>query len=424
MSASRPESGSAEPRPVSGPAASRPESGSPPSGGHVLFLNRRDCANPEGGGSEIYVETIARALVAGGTAVTIRSADFPGARLEEVVEGVRVLRRGSKLGMVPQAWWDLRRGRLGHPDVVVDVQNGLPLGSRQAGPTPTVVLVHHVHREQWPVVYGPVRARIGWALESRVAPWLYRECPYVAVSETTRAELARLGVDRSRIEVIRNGVQPAAAGQLPRPAADPTVLVLGRVVPHKRVEHVLEAAAVLRHEIPRLRVRVVGDGWWRERIEQRVDELRLAGTVELVGFVDEQRKRTELASAWVLAMPSLKEGWGLVITEAAACGVPAVGYRAAGGVAEVIDHEASGLVVDGGQHDFTAALRRVLTDESLRLKLSAGAAHRADSLSWQRTADAFAELLTRVTGRPMRAGTVSAEAHLAPADPAPWIFRP
>lgn len=399
-------------------ASDEPTAGRRPAAGHVLFLNRRDCANPEGGGSEIYVETVARALAAGGTAVTLRAGDFPGALAEQHLEGVRVLRRGSKLGMVPQSWWELRRGRLGRPDVVVDVQNGLPFGSSQAGPTPTVVLVHHVHREQWPVVYGPVRSRIGWALESRLAPRLYRGCRYVAVSETTRSELACLGIDPARIEVIRNGVQAVPGGPRPRPAADPTVLVLGRLVPHKRVEHVLEAAAVLRHEIPRLRVRVVGDGWWRERIAQRVAELQLEATVDLVGFVDEATKAAALAQAWVLAMPSLKEGWGLVITEAAAHGVPAIGYRAAGGVAEVIDHEASGLLVDGGVPQFTAALRRLLTDEALRTKLAAGAAHRADSLSWQRTADAFAATLSRVCGAPMRAGLVTSEALLAP--PAAW----
>ncbi len=198
------------------------------------------------------------------------------------------------------------------------------------------------------------------------------------------------------------------------PAPDPTVLVLGRLVPHKRVEHVLEAAAVLRHEIPNLRVRVVGEGWWHDRIRRRVRDLASATPSSWSGSSTRRSKHAELARAWVLAMPSLKEGWGLVITEAAAHGVPAVGYRAAGGVAEVIDDQASGLLVDGGVPELTASLRRVLTDDGLRRKLAAGAAHRADSLSWQRTADAFAATLSRVAGHPIRAGEVVTEARLAP----------
>lgn len=391
-----------------------PPSASGPPGAHILFMNRRDCANPEGGGSEIYVETVARALVAGGNTVTLRSAAYPGSVENEDVDGVHVIRRGSKLGMVRQAWWELRRGVLGAPDVVVDVQNGIPFGSPQAGRAPTLVLVHHVHREQWPVVYDPVRAQIGWTIESRLAPWLYRRCAYVAVSETTRAELGVLGVDPARIDVVHNGVQPVPGGAHPTPAPDPTILVLGRLVPHKRVEHVLEAAVVLRREIPDLRVRIVGSGWWHDEIAARIEELGLGDVATLVGFVDDEAKGAELASAWVLAMPSLKEGWGLVITEAAAHGVPAVGYRAAGGVAEVIDDGSSGLLVDGGVAEFTAALRSVLTDDKLRAKLRAGASHRADSLSWQRTADAFAESLTKVAGRPIHAGRVEHEARLVP----------
>lgn len=391
-----------------------PPSAERPSGAHILFLNRRDCANPEGGGSEIYVETVARALAAAGNSVTLRAAAYPGSVELEDVGGVQVIRRGPKLGMIGQAWRELRRGQLGSPDVVVDVQNGVPFGSAQARRAPTLVLVHHVHREQWPVVYDPVRARIGWAIESRVAPWLYRHCDYVAVSETTRAELGALGVDPARIDVVHNGVQPVPGGARPTPAPDPTILVLGRLVPHKRVEHVLEAAAVLRTEIPRLRVRIVGSGWWHDEIAARIKELDLGDIVTLVGFVDDESKGRELASAWVLAMPSLKEGWGLVITEAAAHGVPAVGYRAAGGVAEVIDDGASGLLVDGGVREFTAALRSVLTDERLRAKLRAGASHRADSLSWQHTADAFAVSLSKAAGRTIVAGRVEHEARLVP----------
>ena len=89
----------------------------------------------------------------------------------------------------------LRRGDLGRFDVVVDVQNGLPFFTRLVTRKPVVVLVHHVHREQWPVVYPGLTGRVGWFIERRLAPRLYRRCQYVAVSRATRAELQCLGVD-------------------------------------------------------------------------------------------------------------------------------------------------------------------------------------------------------------------------------------
>jgi glycosyltransferase involved in cell wall biosynthesis len=380
----------------------------------ILILNQRDCANPEGGGSEIYVETVARALAAGGNDVTIRCASFAGARAHEQVGGVRMLRGGSKLGLFPQALRELRSGALGRPDVVVDVQNGIPFASPLVASVPTLVLVHHVHREQWPVVYGPARSRIGWWIESRVGPRVYRHTHYVVVSESTARELVGLGIERSRIDVIHNGVQtPSPVSVAPTPA--PRILVLGRLVPHKQVEHVLTAAAQLRHEVPGLSVSIVGDGWWADEARAEARRLAVTDLVTFHGFVDDPVKHEELAQAWVLALPSLKEGWGLAITEAASHGVPAVAYRSAGGVTESIRDGESGLLVDGEVAEFTAALRRILLNPELRTQLSTGARKRAAELSWQGTADKFAAKLGCMLGRKVAVGAVPTESQLAVA---------
>lgn len=164
----------------------------------VLMLNRRDSTNPEGGGSEIYLEKVAAGLVARGHEVTIFCGAHDRAPAESETAGVRFLRRGSKLGVHREAVRVLREQVRGGTDVIVDVQNGIPFFSPAVTPrTPIVILVHHVHREQWPVVYEPTRAKIGWLLESQVSPRLYRSRPYVAVSNHTKVELTQLGVSQS-----------------------------------------------------------------------------------------------------------------------------------------------------------------------------------------------------------------------------------
>jgi glycosyltransferase involved in cell wall biosynthesis len=361
----------------------------------VLFCNWRDTRNPEGGGSEVYVENVATALATAGHDVTILCAAHDNAPADQVVDGVRFVRRGSKLGVYPHVFLRQLLRRLGRFDVVVDVQNGLPFGSTLTGRTPVVVLVHHVHREQWPVVYGPVRARIGWALESRLAPWIYRSSRYVAVSQATRNELVALGVDAGRIDVVHNGVErPARDAQ---PADHPRILVLGRLVPHKRVEHVLAAAAELRGDHPDLRVAVVGDGWWATELVAEAQRLGVADLVEFVGFADEATKHVELSRAWVLALPSLKEGWGLVVMEAAGYAVPAVGYSAAGGVVESVVDGVTGLLADD-QASFTAALRRLLDDRVLRMRLGGAAAARTWEFGWETTTRNFARVLAEAAG--------------------------
>ncbi|MFN8170132.1 MAG: glycosyltransferase family 4 protein [Candidatus Nanopelagicales bacterium] len=378
----------------------------------VLFCNWRDTRNPEGGGSEVYVESVATALAASGHEVTILCAAHDNGAADETVDGVRFLRHGSKLGVYPQAFLRQLLHRVGPFDVVVDVQNGIPFLSTWTGRTPVVVLVHHVHREQWPVVYGPLRSRIGWWIESRLAPRAYRGSPYVAVSEATRHELVELGVRADDVTVVHNGCERPVLD--PDPADHPRILVLGRLVPHKRVEHVLAAAAALREDHPTVRVAVVGDGWWSASLAEEAERLGVTDLVEFTGFVDEEAKHRELSRAWVLALPSLKEGWGLVVMEAAGYAVPTVGYAAAGGVAESVVDGVTGILVDD-EAGFTAALRRLLDDPELRRRMGMAAEARTWEFGWDTAARSFARVLARAAGRPELETALEAVPEIEPA---------
>jgi glycosyltransferase involved in cell wall biosynthesis len=370
----------------------------PGSGGgrRVLILNWRDTTHPEGGGSEVFVERVAAGLAAQGRLVTLFCAAHPGAPATERVGGVRVLRRGGRLTVYPHAWWAHLSGRLGAHDVVVDVQNGVPFFAALWCRRPLVVLVHHVHREQWRVVMPALRARVGWWVESRVAPRVQRRARYVAVSEATRRELAGLGVRPDAVAVVHNGMAaPGLAEAGPR-TPFPSVCVLGRLVPHKRVELALEAAARIRPHLPELKLLVVGQGYWEPRLREAVDRLGLQDAVELLGWVDEATKRRVLASSWALAMPSVKEGWGLAVLEAAASGTPTVAFRSAGGVRESVLHGTTGLLADN-LDEFTRHLAWVLLNRHLRERLGEAARAHAARFTWPETVAAFAAVLDAAT---------------------------
>lgn len=370
----------------------------------VVIANWRDTRNPEGGGSERYVERVAAALVARGHQVTVLCAAHANAPPDEVRDAVRFRRRGGKLGVYPQVVGALLARRLGRVDVVVDVQNGLPFWTRLVTRTPVVVLVHHVHREQWPVVYGRVMARLGWWLESRLAPRVYRGCQYVAVSEVTKRELVGLGVRADDVAVVHNGSDPAPARVSPRDP-QPRLVCLGRLVPHKQVEHALRVVQRLRGRWPGLRLAVVGDGWWAPALAAEAVRLGVLEHVELRGRVDEADKHAELDRAWVMLAPSLKEGWGLVVVEAGSHGVPTVGYRSAGGLAESVVQEVSGILVEDVE-ELARATARLLEDDELRERLGSGAAARAAEFSWETTGTAFVSVLEAAVRRePRRAGT-------------------
>jgi glycosyltransferase involved in cell wall biosynthesis len=357
-------------------------------GRHVAFLSWRDSRNPEGGGAERYLEKMAAGLVERGCRVTIFCAAHEAAPADEEIDGIRFVRRGSKLSVYARGMAALLGRRLGSVDLVVDVQNGLPFFSRLVTRKPVVVLVHHVHREQWPVVYPGLIGKVGWWVERVLAPRLYRSCQYVAVSRSTRAELRELGVTGPRVAVVHNGTDPAIPVGTGRTEA-PSVCVVGRLVPHKRVEHAIDAAVALRDELAGLRLHVVGSGWWDEELHAHAAARGAVDTVVFHGHVDEVRKNEIYERSWALALPSLKEGWGLVIGEAGMHGTPAVAYRSAGGTTESIADGYSGLLVHD-EPEFVEALRSVLTDASLRAALSAGARAMSHQFTWTHAQSSFA----------------------------------
>jgi glycosyltransferase involved in cell wall biosynthesis len=364
-------------------------------GGHVgvLILNWRDMNHPQGGGSEVYVEQVARRLAAAGRDVTIFCSAYPGAPATEVVHGVRFIRKGGWRTVYLWAFLYHLFGRFGQHDVVVDVKNGIPFLAPAYCRRPVLCLVHHVHREQWTMNFSNGWARFGWWIESRLSPRVYRRSRHVAVSEASRRELiAAFGIRAADIDVVYNGGEPASRQIAVAPS--PTILTLGRLVPHKRVEIVLEAAAQIRSDVPGLAVVVAGQGSWQPELSALAARLGIADAVTFTGWVDEQQKERLLDAAWVLGMPSLKEGWGLAVMEAAAHGTPAVAFRV-GGLEESIGDGETGLLVEDVE-GFASALRRLLLDAELRCRMGAEAARRAGTYSWERTAAGFDAVIRSV----------------------------
>ncbi|TFV55747.1 glycosyltransferase family 1 protein [Mycobacterium sp. PS03-16] len=364
----------------------------------VLLLCWRDTGHPQGGGSEMYLQRIGAQLAASGVRVTLRTARYAGAARHEVVDGVQVSRSGGRYTVYIWALLAMALARIGlgplrrvRPDVVVDTQNGLPFLARLVYGRRVAVLVHHCHREQWPVA-GPVLGRIGWFVESAVSPLVHRRAQYVTVSLPSARDLTELGVDGARIAVVRNGLDEAPAHTLTAPRSpSPRIAVLSRLVPHKQIEDALDAVAALRDRLPDLHLDVLGGGWWHDRLVDHAARLGITDAVTFHGHVDDDTKHRVLQHSWVHVLPSRKEGWGLAVTEAGQHGVPTIGYRSSGGLTDSIVDGVTGLLVDdpAGLAD---GLERLLTDRVLREQLGAKAQARSDEFSWRQSADALHEV--------------------------------
>ena len=366
----------------------------------MLLLCWRDTGHPQGGGSEAYLERIGAHLAESGVRVTLRTARYPGARRREVKDGVQISRAGGRYSVYIWAGLAMVAARIGlgplrraRPDVVIDTQNGLPFMARWAFGRRVAVLVHHCHREQWPVA-GPVMGRIGWFVESKLSPRVHRRNQYVTVSLPSARDLTGLGVRPAQIAVVRNGLDEAPAQTLDvARSATPRAVVLSRLVPHKQIEDALEAVAALLPRIPDLHLDIVGGGWWEQRLVDHATLLGISDAVTFHGHVDDETKHLVLRRGWVQVLPSRKEGWGLAVTEAGQHSVPTIGYRSSGGLSDSIVDGVTGILVND---DLVDQLDRLLTDHVLREQLGAKAQARSGEFSWEQSADAMRTVLEYV----------------------------
>ena len=365
----------------------------------MLLLCWRDTGHPQGGGSETYVQRIGAQLAASGMKVTLRTARYPGAARRQVVDGVHISRGGGRYTVYIWAGLAMVAARIGlgplgraRPDAVIDTQNGLPFMARWAFGRRVAVLVHHCHREQWPVA-GPLMGRIGWYIESKMSPRVHRRNQYVTVSLPSARDLTVLGVHPSRIAVVRNGLDEAPAATLTvSQSSTPRVVVLSRLVPHKQIEDALDAVAELRSRIPGLHLDILGGGWWEQRLVDHAAQRGIGDAVTFHGHVDDDTKHHVLQGSWVHILPSRKEGWALAVTEAAQHSVPTIGYRSSGGLTDSIVDGVTGLLVDD-YDGLVVALERLMSDRVLREQLGAKAQVRSGEFSWRLSADAMRTVL-------------------------------
>jgi glycosyltransferase involved in cell wall biosynthesis len=371
---------------------------------HIHVVAWRDLDDPEAGGSELHAHHVASQWAAAGIDVTVRTSAAAGHPWRAERNGYHVVRKSGRYAVFPRSALSGLVGKRGRPDGLVEIWNGMPFWSPLWARCPSVVFLHHVHAEMWRMVLPPALARIGELVERRFAPPLYRRSRILTLSESSRREIvSMLGFRPDRVTAVPPGLDPRfTPGGTRSPV--PLVVAVGRLVPVKRFDLLIDALLRVRAAVPDARAQIVGEGYVRPALEARLRAAGAEAWIELPGYVDEDGLLDAYRRAWVVASTSQREGWGMTVTEAGACGTPSVATRIAGHTDAVVDG-VSGLLVDGrdagpavpeanGAHgtrsDLAAGLARaltsVLTDDALRARLARGARVQALALSWERTA--------------------------------------
>lgn len=360
-------------------------------GRRILVLNWRDVQHPQAGGAEQYMHEIAKRWIARGAHVTWLTARSMGARERETIDGVAVIRSGSELTVYFRAarWLALHAREF---DAIIDCQNGIPffapLWSR--GRSPVVQVIHHVHQDQFSTRFSPPMALVGRLLEGPGARSVYGRRAIAAVSPSTREELrTRLGF-RGPVFVVPNGTS-AAPGWWRQRADTPTIAVVTRLVPHKRIDLLLRQIEIVAGQVPSLQVNVVGDGPALPGLLRLAEALGLSDVVTFHGRQPDRIRDALLRRAWLTTSTSIGEGWGCSVLEAAAWGVPCAALSVPGIRDAVVDGQTGWLVEEPGRYAqaLTDALGQ-LADEEAAQRVAERCRAWARRFTWERSAELLA----------------------------------
>jgi glycosyltransferase involved in cell wall biosynthesis len=368
----------------------------------ILIFNWQDIRNPLGGGAEVHMHEIFSRVARMGHSVTLFCSAFDGAPPEEMIDGITVIREGGRSTFnvhVPYRYFT--RFRHEGYDVVIDDFNKLPFLTPLFVHRPLYFIIHHLFgRAIFREASLPVAALFFCAETFGVFVARLFRVPLMVVSPSTRDEMISRRFPAERIEIVYNCVDQET--HRPDPAArstTPLIGYFGRLKRYKSVDHLLRAFAIVRQHTPGARLVIIGEGDHRPELERLASDLGIAAAVEFTGYVDEQRKVALLRAMWFLANPSSKEGWGLTVIEANACGTPVVASDVPG-LRDAIRDGQTGILYPYGDVDALAsAMIRLLDGPSLRAELSERALAWARTFDWNVAARRAVELLSaRVRG--------------------------
>ena len=367
----------------------------------ILALNWNDLQNPYAGGAEVHLEELLRRLVRRGYDVTLFCSGWEGCRSEEIIEGVRIIRRGNRYSFNLVAPFHLRKlVRENHYDLLIEDINKVPFYTPLYLKLKTLVVIPHLFAT---TVFQEINFVLGsyiYLMERPLVP-IYRGRHFNVISQSTADDLVARGVPRDDISIVECGIDRQLYACDPTVAKyeQPTILYLGRIKKYKCIQHLILAFARVKKQLAEARLMVVGAGDYLPQLQSLTESLGLAEAVEFPGFVSVEEKVDRMRRAHVSVLPSLKEGWGLTNIEANSVGTAVIAADVPGLRDSVKDGETGLLYPHGDIERLTESLLAVLRDGNLRARLERSALDWADSFNWDAAAGRFESIIKNVMDR-------------------------
>lgn len=367
---------------------------------NILVFNWQDLDNPLAGGAEVHLHEVFERIAARGHNVTLFCHHFEGAEREEMRNGIRIIRKGGRsLFNVTVFTEYMKRFRKEGYDVVIDDVNKIPFYTPLFCREPVQGVTHHLFGKSiFLETIFPFAAYV--YLAERLIKPIYRNVHFIIGSPSTSNEYLEWGFPKDQVTVVNYCVN----NKIYYPDKSNTyykdrIGYFGRLKKYKSVDHLIRAMDVLRDEYPQLHLDIIGDGDDKPRLEALTSELKLADRITFHGFIDEDQKAPMLQKMNFVVNTSSKEGWGLTVVEANACGAPVVAANVPGLRDSVVDGETGMLYEFGNIDDLTAKMRAFLDAPDTRNAFRERALAWAAKFDWERATDETLDLIYRTIAR-------------------------
>ena len=361
---------------------------------NIVWFSWKDNNHPAAGGAEHVSWGIMKRLVRDGHQVRLITARYEGSKAHETVDGVEIFRDGGRYSVYPKARRLFKSKMADWPNLAIDEMNTLPFGVAFYSRKPRVLLTYQLARKVWFYQARFPISVIGYVIEPLYLFALSRMYRRVLTeSESTRQDLRTFGFHERSVHVFRIsiGLTPVKAVNPNKPLN--SVLILGAMRPMKRTLDAVKAFELARDRKPELKLSVAGDssGAYGEKVLKYIESSRHAEAIDVLGKVSADERVRLMRESAVILVTSIKEGWGLIVTEANSQGTPAIVYAAEGLRDSVKDGETGRVVKPGDIFDLGNAVYELLGDRKTYARFCANALEDSRQYTFENSYSDFLE---------------------------------
>lgn len=369
----------------------------------ILLFSWRGPGHPNAGGAEASTYEHAKRWVKVGHKVTLFTSFYPGAKRIDSLDGVKIIRSGRQVfGVHFEAIkWYLMENHQDF-DLVIDQFHGIPFFIPLFVRKKKLAFIHEVTKEVWQLnpwstPFNLIPSILGTTLEPLIFKFLYKNITFMTVSDSTKADLISWGLPSKNIFVVHNGITRPKINRLPPKEKRKTLIFLGAISKDKGIEDALTVFSIINNKEKDWNFWIVGRSEFRYEnyLKKLSKKLGLEGKLKFWGFVSERKKFELLAKAHILVNPSIREGWGLVVIEAAAVGTPTVGYNVPG-LRDSIQNNKTGILTDSNSLVCAQAILSLSNSRKNYKKMQQSCINWSKKFNWEKSSRMSLELIKRI----------------------------